>query len=319
MEEKTNITEDEKKNLNSSFTNKLPENKEPPKKTNNNLTTWIALGVGLFVILTIAVLIGLKLQESKNSVITKNTPNQNKNITQISQTPSPTSKPLTKEEIIKEAFYYPNTTSEQVDDDFSLVFYTNDSVTTVYQYYEELIELNNWYLGPSGMQTGNESGFLHIYQDDFNADLDINKADSEFGSTKIEIRIDFKDEDSITSTFNRPSTQPTPPMDTELTQNTSEGDYILPFSNTRAVVREDLTGLTDWQLKVARNEIYARHGRTFVHQDLTCYFDKLGWYEVDPEYSENKLSSLEISNAVFILNYEKEINSALINKDSGCR
>ncbi len=80
-----------------------------------------------------------------------------------------------------------------------------------------------------------------------------------------------------------------------------------------------MVGLTEWQLKVARNEIYARHGRDFVHQDLSCYFDKLSWYKIDPEYNENRLSPLEISNAVFILNYEKEINSSLINKDTGCK
>lgn len=178
------------------------------------------------------------------------------------------------------------------------------------------------------METGNEGGFLHIYQDDFSADINIYSTDSnqsvsqvdkENGATRIDIRIDYKEGVAITSTFNQPSAQPTPPPDQKNLQISDQNDYVLPFSNSRSVTREDLAGLTDWQLKVARNEIYARHGRTFVHKDLSCYFDKLSWYEIDPEYSENKLSSLEVSNAVFILNYEKEINSTLIDKDTGCK
>ncbi len=192
-------------------------------------------------------------------------------------------------------------------------------MTTAYKYYEELVDLNNWELGPSGMATDSSGGFLNTGQDDFGANIEIRKVSSEYGSTKIEIRIDPKEEIAITSTFNRPSVEPTPPMDTELAQASDEGGFILPFSNSRSITEEDLAGLTEWQLKVARNEIYARHGRAFVHQDLSCYFDKLPWYEIDPEYSENKLSSLEISNAVFILNYEKKINSSLINKDTGCK
>ena len=293
--------------------------KQSSKASKDNLTTYIILGVGLLIILTMAVLIGLKYQASRNATTTKNTQDQAKIVAEVSETESPTSKPLTKEDLLKEAFFYPNTLSEQDDWDFDLVFYTNDPAKIVYQYYEDLIKLNNWNLGPSGLATGDETGFFHIYQNDFNVDINISTVDSEQGLTKIEIRIDPKDTTTITSSLNRPSIQPTPPRDTELVQKLDEKDYILSFSNSRKITRDDLVGLTDWQLKVARNEIYARHGRDFVHQDLSCYFNKLKWYEIDPEYSESKLSSLEISNAVFILNYEKEINSSLIDKDTGCK
>jgi hypothetical protein len=97
------------------------------------------------------------------------------------------------------------------------------------------------------------------------------------------------------------------------------GEYILDFSDTRKVVKNDLIDLTPWELKVARNEIYARHGRPFVHKDLSCYFAKQPWYTLDMNYSDSSLSSLETANAVFIQNYEKEINSPLMNTDSGCK
>jgi len=319
MEEQKNKDKEGKIEIDNQKVSEELAEEQPVKKPKDNLVTFIILGVGLLIILTIFVLIGLKLQNRKNSSTAKDIQNQDKTITKIEKTESPTSKHLTKEEMIKQGFYYPNTISEQADDDFDLVLYTSDSVTTAYKYYEGLINLNNWELSPSGMATDNSGGFLNIGQDDFGANIEIRKVSSEYGSTKIEIRIDPKEEIAITSTFNRPSVEPTPPMDTELSQASDEGGFILPFSNSRSITEEDLAGLTEWQLKVARNEIYARHGRAFVHQDLSCYFDKLPWYEIDPEYSENKLSSLEISNAVFILNYEKEINSPLINNDTGCK
>jgi len=203
-----------------------------------------------------AVLIGLKYQASRNATTTKNTQDQAKIVAEVSETESPTSKPLTKEDLLKEAFFYPNTLSEQDDWDFDLVFYTNDPAKIVYQYYEDLIKLNNWNLGPSGLATGDETGFFHIYQNDFNVDINISTVDSEQGLTKIEIRIDPKDTTTITSSLNRPSIQPTPPRDTELVQKLDEKDYILSFSNSRKITRDDLVGLTDWQLKVARNRLW---------------------------------------------------------------
>jgi hypothetical protein len=106
-----------------------------------------------------------------------------------------------------------------------------------------------------------------------------------------------------------------PPSDGDI----SGSEFILSFSNTRKVVRNDLIGLTPWKLKVARNEIYARHGRAFVHQDLMCYFKEHSWYTIDPNYTDKQLSALEMTNAATILTYEKEINSPLMNKDTGCR
>jgi len=293
--------------------------KQLNKNSKDNLMTYIILGVGLLIILTMAVLIGLKFQTGKNSTNVNKAQGEDKLTSVVNKAESPTSKPMTKEDLIKEALIYPNTISEQANNDFDLVFYTDDLAKIVFKYYEDLIKLNNWYLGPSGLATGDETGFFHIYQNDFNVDINISTIDSEQGLTKIEIRIDPKDTTTITSSLNRPSVQPTPPRDTELVQKLDEKDYILSFSNSRKITRDDLVGLTDWQLKVARNEIFARHGRAFVHQDLSCYFHELAWYEIDSEYSENLLSPLEVSNAVFILNYEKEINSSLIDKDTGCK
>nr|MCR4595939.1 VWA domain-containing protein [Lachnospiraceae bacterium] len=49
-------------------------------------------------------------------------------------------------------------------------------------------------------------------------------------------------------------------------------DYILDFSSDRAVTNSDLTNLSLAELRIARNEIYARHGRQFKDPLLNQWF-----------------------------------------------
>ena len=88
--------------------------------------------------------------------------------------------------------------------------------------------------------------------------------------------------------------------------------YILPFSNSRYLTDADLDPLSEWELKLARNEIYARHGRRFKDSQLQEYFDQQSWYNgiYDPDdfdkYHGSDISSLEKKNAEYILKYEKD-------------
>lgn len=50
-------------------------------------------------------------------------------------------------------------------------------------------------------------------------------------------------------------------------------DYILPQSAQRRLTEDDLSGLTHEELCLARNEIYARHGRRFKNQNIASYFE----------------------------------------------
>lgn len=90
------------------------------------------------------------------------------------------------------------------------------------------------------------------------------------------------------------------------------GHYIIPYSNTQYLTESDLRSLSEWDLKLARNEIYARHGREFKDPALQEYFDAQSWYvrRYDPEeFDKNhndELSALEKKNAEFILQYEKD-------------
>jgi hypothetical protein len=96
------------------------------------------------------------------------------------------------------------------------------------------------------------------------------------------------------------------------------GDYVINDSASRVIQEVELVNLTPWQLKVARNEIYARHGRPFVHKDLQCYFATKSWYSIDPNFSESSLSTIENRNVAIIQAYEEKIGSPMASQDTGC-
>lgn len=62
-------------------------------------------------------------------------------------------------------------------------------------------------------------------------------------------------------------------------------DFILPDAPDHVYTKEELSELTQGELRIARNEIYARHGRTFKSDDLNQYFTGKSWYNgtIDPE------------------------------------
>ena len=88
------------------------------------------------------------------------------------------------------------------------------------------------------------------------------------------------------------------------------GDYVIPDSASRYLVRSDLENLTADQLRIARNEIYARHGRMFDDEQLQAYFNSKSWYTgtISPaDFSEDMLNDYERENTYIISDYEKEM------------
>lgn len=99
-----------------------------------------------------------------------------------------------------------------------------------------------------------------------------------------------------------------------LTSSTSSGTssvddgYIIPDSSSRELTDSDLSGLSKSQLRIARNEIYARHHRKFDSAELQNYFDKQSWYSgtiAPSDFDENsELSQIEKNNIKMIKKYE---------------
>lgn len=102
-----------------------------------------------------------------------------------------------------------------------------------------------------------------------------------------------------------PSPAPTPTPSPLL----STGEYILPDSDERYLSRDDLAGLTQEQCCLARNEIYARHGRIFRTAAIARYFSAKSWYSATvpaEDFSDSVLNRYEIANIDFISDYENE-------------
>jgi hypothetical protein len=60
---------------------------------------------------------------------------------------------------------------------------------------------------------------------------------------------------------------------------------------TFACTNENLSGTNKGTLRVYRNEIYARLGRQFKSEELQQQFGRTSWYQADPAYSDERLSS----------------------------
>lgn len=86
-------------------------------------------------------------------------------------------------------------------------------------------------------------------------------------------------------------------------------EYVLAGSNVRYISKSELREFTAEQCRLARNEIYARHGRMFDDEYLQEYFDSKEWYvpSIAPgDFQESLLNSYEIANRDLIVEYEKE-------------
>lgn len=79
---------------------------------------------------------------------------------------------------------------------------------------------------------------------------------------------------------------------------------IYPEASKRLLKYMDVRGLTDWDLKVMRNEIYARHGYIFKTQEMIDYFNSQTWYYPSLRNVDHKLSEVEKKNITFIKSYE---------------
>ena len=83
--------------------------------------------------------------------------------------------------------------------------------------------------------------------------------------------------------------------------------FIIPDSSTRYLTEDDLRGLSDEQLEIARNEIYARHGYQFKQKKMKNYFNNQKWYvRSNYEITTDDLSDIEYENVMLIKKVEEE-------------
>lgn len=86
-------------------------------------------------------------------------------------------------------------------------------------------------------------------------------------------------------------------------------DYIFPYSNTRYLDEADLEGIPKKDIRIGKNEIYARYGRKFNTKSLQEYFDSKDWYEgtiepKDDSQIEEKFNKYEKANVKFLQKHQ---------------
>lgn len=89
----------------------------------------------------------------------------------------------------------------------------------------------------------------------------------------------------------------------------AEDVYVLPESNEKGLSADELRDLGEDRLRIARNEIYARYGRSFQDEALAQYFQKKAWYCQSETIDDTVLSETELANRDLILQAEQ--NAAL--------
>lgn len=89
--------------------------------------------------------------------------------------------------------------------------------------------------------------------------------------------------------------------------------YVIPVSSNTVLTKDMLLNMSDNELWIARNEIYARHGRGFINEYLQSWFASCSWYEKtkEPEeFNDTVLSQLEKDNLDMVKAAEEEYKEA---------
>ena len=89
-------------------------------------------------------------------------------------------------------------------------------------------------------------------------------------------------------------------------------EYLLPDAATRVYDTEELEAMSNHDLFVARNEIYARHGYVFETGELSTYFSSKSWYHPSEVFNEAEISEIERENVSAILAIEQARGSQYV-------
>jgi hypothetical protein len=88
----------------------------------------------------------------------------------------------------------------------------------------------------------------------------------------------------------------------------------MEYFENKALSEQMLHGLSLHELRLLRNEVYARHGRMFHAEWLQQYFFFQPWYAPDENFKDEELSGNDKLNVETIVNYENKIHSELGTK-----
>lgn len=94
-------------------------------------------------------------------------------------------------------------------------------------------------------------------------------------------------------------------MDARVRHVSSNG-YLLEYSNSVNLTESEISHLSQYELRLAIYEIFARHGRTFSDQAVNNYFSQYSWYQpTSANFDESTLNIFEKNNLNLLIEYEK--------------
>jgi len=88
----------------------------------------------------------------------------------------------------------------------------------------------------------------------------------------------------------------------------------MEFFENKPISEQMLHGLSLYELRLVRNEIYARHGRQFQAEWLQQYFYNQPWYTPDENFKDEELSGFDKQNVETIVAYENRLHEELSTK-----
>src|SRR5262245_55376995 len=88
----------------------------------------------------------------------------------------------------------------------------------------------------------------------------------------------------------------------------------MEYFENKTITEQMLHGLSLHELRLLRNEIYARHGRMFHAEWLQQYFFFQPWYTPDENFKDEELSGNDKLNVEAIVKYENKIHQELSTK-----
>ena len=90
----------------------------------------------------------------------------------------------------------------------------------------------------------------------------------------------------------------------------TRSEYIFPDMDTRYLTQDEVSKLSLQAVCYAKNELYARHGRKFLSEELKDYFNDKTWYEgtVDPDsFSPGVFNTYENDNLLLLVSAEEKL------------
>lgn len=105
-------------------------------------------------------------------------------------------------------------------------------------------------------------------------------------------------------------------LNTDFSVSYANKVYMIGDSSSQRISTSDLSSMSLAELRIARNEIFARHGRQFKDSELNKWFYSKQWYlSIIPKYapdtfdaiSPSPLTDLETDNVNTIVDYEQQL------------